>query len=211
MLSRGLLGWEPRVPERRVRLAPQLPAEWPRLTVHQLPLGAARYDLTLAREPGRFRARLQRTSGTAAVDTLIFEPRLPPGTTLRGVDGDLRGRCEAPAATPTELRVSCRLPLGDTTDLVLDLDPGYQVLLPPASSLPGDRSHGVRLVDLSVVADTAILTFEGPAGTSPVIRVRRRQEQDLGVSFPLPGDPLDGYSRIEQRLWLPAAVAPERP
>src|SRR5258708_14492892 len=50
---RGLLGLEAEGGGRVLRFAPQLPADWDRVSVGRVPVGASRYDLKLVRSSGR--------------------------------------------------------------------------------------------------------------------------------------------------------------
>ena len=51
---------------------------------------------------------------------------------------------------------------------------------------------------------TLALVLEGPAGSTAPILVRRNGSVHPLVVFPEPGDSVDGYSRTELRVHLPA-------
>ncbi|HXE58744.1 MAG TPA: hypothetical protein VNK43_12145 [Gemmatimonadales bacterium] len=212
VLARGLLGWEPDVPRGIVRLAPQLPAEWPSLRVHAARAGAARYELELARSAGELRATLQGTPG--GPDTLLFEPHLPLGARLTGAR--LNGqpiRC-AELVSRRDTQALCRVPLapalrapGGRVELVVTHSPGYQVILPRTEVPRGGRSRSVRLLDQRLEGDELVLTLEGPAGTATEIAVTGERPAKVPVRFegpvstaPADATSLDGYVRQVVRL-----------
>jgi len=113
--------------------------------------------------------------------------------------------CGAPEATARDLTLLCRVPLDDEARFIIDYDPGYEVLLPPAEVPRGAPSRQPRLLDQRLVQDTLALLLEGPAGSTSPILVRRSGSVHPLVVFPEPGDSVDGYSRTELRVHLPAA------
>jgi hypothetical protein len=83
----GLLGLRADAAYGRLRLAPQLPATWNRLTVRGLALGDATLDLHYEHAAGRHQFRMVPTGGAVPV-MLILEPALPVGEITRTlVDG----------------------------------------------------------------------------------------------------------------------------
>jgi hypothetical protein len=86
-LVTGLLGLRADAAYGRLRLAPQLPATWNRLTVRGLALGDATLDLHYEHAAGRHQFRMVPTGGAVPV-MLILEPALPVGEITRTlVDG----------------------------------------------------------------------------------------------------------------------------
>jgi glycogen debranching enzyme len=204
VLARGMLGWDPDVPGKVVRLAPQLPTEWDGMAVHQAPAGKARFDIRLEHTAEEFRATIRRTTAGAGPDTLIFEPHLPLGAVVQsatvGASGT-EGSCGRPEPTARDVQVSCRVALkADSTQFVIRYAPGYEVLLPPLQPRRGDPSRGLRLLDQRLDGETLVLTLEGPAGTTSTFAVRYGARQQVTVSFPAGGDPVDGYSRAVVRV-----------
>ncbi len=205
VLVRGLLGWEPDLPAGTVRLAPQLPIEWDRLAVKNAPAGENRYSLSVQRSSTRLEVTLRRTAGARPL-TLEFAPRLPLGAVVRRATatGAEPAPCGAPEATARDATFLCRVPFTDSTRFVIEYDPGYEVLLPPAEVPRGASSRQLRLLDQRLVQDTLALVLEGSAGSTSPILVRRSGSVHPLVVFPEPGDSVDGYSRTELRVHLPA-------
>jgi hypothetical protein len=207
VLGRGLLGWEPDVPAKLVRFAPSLPAEWDSLVAHHAPAGSGRYTLTISRTPRRIRLEVVRESAGAAAgerDTLLFEPHLPPGSSVGKVTMDGPSiDCATPAGSPRDVQLHCKALLDARNVLTVDLLPGYDIVLPAISPRRGDRSRGLRLLDFGLEGDTLTATLEGPAGTTDSVVLRRSERRVVPVRFPEPGDSVDGYSRATVRAWVP--------
>ncbi|HWA59267.1 MAG TPA: hypothetical protein VG692_18585 [Gemmatimonadales bacterium] len=195
---RGMLGWEPDAAGLTARLAPQLPAEWDSLAAGNLALGDRRYDVRILRGPGTLRIMVHRSAGSAVADTIIVAPHLPPGARVTAVRSE---NALQPAPLPMEgarsTVVEARVLMTRDADVTIEYLPGYEVLLPPVTAERGDRSTGIRLVDLRRVRDSVVVLLDGPAGTTANIRVRHGTERLVPVRFPEPGDRVDGYSRAE--------------
>jgi hypothetical protein len=212
VLVRGLLGWEPDLPARIISLAPQLPPDWDSLRVHNAPAGKARFDLRFYRTPHRMRVEIRRTdTGPMPADTIVFTGRFPPGASCALDEPASPWVAGATRNTARGDEYQFRAPLQDLLSLTLACRPGYEILLPAVESLRGERSREIRLIDHHLEAgpfaqpDSAALValLEGPAGTTARIMVRRGEQQTVPVTFPLPGDPVDGYSRAEVVVRIP--------
>jgi glycogen debranching enzyme len=71
----GLLGVVPDAPHNRLRLAPQIPQEWPELDVERLRVGDGQVSLRYRRVGSLHTFRMVQTSGAAPL-TLHFEPAI---------------------------------------------------------------------------------------------------------------------------------------
>lgn len=203
VLVRGVLGWEPDAPGRTIRLAPQLPPEWDTLSVWNAAAGDRRYDLSFKRSTTELRVSIHRTAGAAnIVDTLLYSPHLPPGARLSDVKvlGGTSLPSGAPRETARDLQPDVRVVLTGDVQVVIQFQPGFEVILPASEPGRGDRSRGLRLVDLRRVGDSLAVLLDGPAGSTASFRLRHGAERELPVKFPEPGDPIDGYSRAEVRV-----------
>lgn len=199
---RGLLGWEADAPARRIRLSPQLPPEWDSLTVSNLAVGDRRYRVSFKRSSGRLSMMLKRTAGSAAADTLVYSPHLPIGARLDQLE--VKAGTTVPGLAPVEsardLEAPVRVVLTDEARVEIAYQPGVEVILPPMNASRGDRSRGIRLVDLRRVGDGFVVVLDGPAGLATSIRVRQGSDRAVPVKFPDAGDPFDGYSRVELKI-----------
>ena len=204
VLVRGLLGWEPDLPAGVVRLAPALPAGWDHLEVHNAPAGEGQFDLSFRKAPGRLELTIVRTGGAGST-TIQYAPRLPLGARLLRTHYEAAGSgpCGAPEPTARDIGVPCPVMVTDRARIVLEYEPGYEVLLAPVETPRGGASRQLRLLDQRLEGDTLALTLEGPAGTTAPILVRRGGSVHPLVTFPTPGDSVDGYSRVDLRVVVP--------
>jgi amino acid transporter len=76
----GLFGWTPDAPQRRARLAPQLPPHWERVVLRRLRVGDTSIDVTIEQRPGRI--AIQQTV-TGSPVRLELAPVLPPGAVVK--------------------------------------------------------------------------------------------------------------------------------
>jgi glycogen debranching enzyme len=201
VVSRGLLGWEPDAPGGTIRLSPQLPPDWDSLVVRNAPMADRRYQIRFHRAPTELRVAIHRSAGTVA-DTLLFTAHLPLGARLSDsrILGGVALPSGAPHETPRGLELTLPVVLTGDVEFVLQFEPGYEVLLPVVAPRRGDRSRGLRLVNQRLEYGALYLTLDGPAGTTDTIVVRHGDARSIGVTFPTPGDPVDGYSRSEVRV-----------
>jgi glycogen debranching enzyme len=201
VVTRGLLGWKPDVPHQQIEFSPQLPAEWDRLAVHNVPAGANRYGIEIKKSGGLLSIALS-PGNLPQPDTLILRAHLPLGSVPGEVkvNGSAALPTDAPRQTARDVEVSVRTVLIGRVEINVAFQPGYEVSLPLVVPARGDRSRGVRLLDQRLAGDALVLTLEGPAGTTDTISVRHGEVNRVPMKFPAPGDPLDGYSRLVLNL-----------
>jgi glycogen debranching enzyme len=212
-LLRGLLGIEATGAGTRLRFAPQLPGDWDRVSVGNVPAGSGRYDLSLERSPGRLVLAATRRSGAGEV-AFDFAPGLPLDARVRSADVD--GRAVRPSITllgdVQRASVPCR---GPRCRVVIGYDEGTEVVPPVVAPAPGARSEGLRVLRARPTPDALLLVLEGRGGRRYPLRVRsprrpggapgvtvralRPGEWEVETAFEGPGD---GYRRREVSLPL---------
>ncbi len=142
----GLLGLEVDVPERRIRLAPRLPAAWDRLAVERIPFGAESFDLEIERKLDQWSLRINGT-WTQPV-TLELRPELVMGARIQSVEDSLGSPYfqVRPMARQTQVRLE-RLVQGEAYALEIQHTGGvgFEVVRPDLE--PGAPSRQVRLLD----------------------------------------------------------------
>jgi len=214
-LLRGLLGIEASDRGTRLRFAPQLPGDWDRVSVGNVPAGAGRYDLALERAPGRLTLSATRRTGSGDV-AFTFAPALPLDARVRSAVVDGR------SVRPTSSRVGdvqrVEVPgRGPRSRAVIAYDEGTDVVPPVVAPRAGDRSEGLRVLRARPDGARLLLLLEGRGGRSYALRVRspRRPGSAAGatvraagprewvVELPFEG-PGDGYVRREVALPLAA-------
>ena len=83
-VMRGLLGIEVSAGGKKLRFAPQLPADWDRVEARKVAVGRSKYDLTLQRNAGRLKINVTRT-GADTLD-LTLAPSFPLDARVRAVE-----------------------------------------------------------------------------------------------------------------------------
>ena len=178
-LLRGVFGWEPDAPRGRARLAPQLPPDWPEAAVRGLRAGATTLDVEIAQKwgAGGGEQRVVIRSDGPALE-LAFVPDVPAGaaglrvavngvpTAWGGEEAGRRGEPSGPA--PLVLPVT----VGQATEITVAWEGGLAVAPPRIDLEPGQRSTGLRIIDLEEDEDGWLLTIEGTAG----------REYDIGLA-----------------------------
>ena len=160
----GLLGWQPDAPTARAVLAPQLPPTWGRVVARNLRVGGSGVTAELERATGHAMATL---SATGPAVTLEFVQAVPPGAR------DVRVTLDGTPVKPTletarhDEQVRVTIPLG-TRPQTLDVfwTGGLEVEPPHVDLVPGQTSHGLRVLDFRAAGGGWTLVVEGAAGRS---------------------------------------------
>lgn len=170
----GALGWEPDAPRGRATLAPQLPPDWGRTKVSRLRVGATSLDVEVTQRRGGIRVDV--TGHGPPVDVEVLLP-IPPGAGRIGVRpalGEGRGAEEGgPVAGMHDatVRRTLRVEDGQTVSAEAAWNGGLQVAAPLVDLVPGQASHGVRVVGFAGTEEGWLLELEGEAGRAYDVRL----------------------------------------
>ncbi|MYF62840.1 MAG: hypothetical protein F4179_14445 [Gammaproteobacteria bacterium] len=172
-LLRGVFGWQPDAPLGRARLAPQLPPGWPAAAIRGLRAGSTVLDVEIRQNwtstGGEQRATVHWRGPRLDLD---FVPDVPvgarnPSITVDGVPapggGVVRvqvGR-DAPGPGGAEPDATDQ---DDVAEIVVRWEGGLEVAPPRIDLEPGQRSTGLRIIDLVADDDGWLLTLEGTPG-----------------------------------------------
>jgi glycogen debranching enzyme len=183
-LVRGLLGIEVSDAGRRLRFAPQMPADWDRLTVRRIAAAASRVDLALERAAGRL--TITETIAAGPPPALSLAPAFPLDARLRSVTVDgSAARFRAKAEGDVQ-RVEVDVPAGGATPrrIVFAYDEGTDVFTHIALPDAGSTSEGLRILRSRVEGGGLRLVVEGRTGRSYHVGVRtpRRLDSAPGVT-----------------------------
>ena len=150
---------------RRISLAPQLPANWDHAALHNVRLGEASVDLRIEQSPGLMRLRIGGNALTGAV--LDYAPSFSPHARILGATLDGHALPFTVISSGHDQRLLMHVPLSGHEQIVEvrtrgDLHIAYDSVLPPL----GGRSQGPRLTHESWSPDgeTWTLQFEGVPG-----------------------------------------------
>jgi hypothetical protein len=173
---RGLLGIDTGDAGRTLRFAPALPATWDRVEARAVRAGAAQYDLTFERGPGRAVARIasrgESTSG-GVTRRLVVAPAFPLDARVRRVTvNNAAAKYEITRVGDVqriEVTVDAAAP---ATEVAFSYDEGTDVYAEPHAAQPGAANEGVRLLRVRPEAAALHLTIEGRGGRAYAIAVR---------------------------------------
>lgn len=197
-LLRGLFGIEPLDGGTRLRIAPQLPADWNQASVRGVEAGGQRFDVDVARSAGTITLRVKRQTPLAAATApmaIVLAPSFPLDARLTSVV--VNGR---PAhATTTRLGdvQFVEVAVADRASEVaaqFRFEGGADVYVHREAPAIGARSEGIRILR-SRADDSALrLLVEGRAGRSYdlFLKTRRQVTGVRGATLvPQPGaDPI---------------------
>jgi len=168
-LVKGMLGFYPDAPSRRVRLEPHLPSRWDAVEVRNLKVGAGSLAVDAARASAAAQFRV-RSSGLAGY-TLDFSPGFEPGARVRSVSVNSRTlRCQPEPAPDAHCSVSVTLTGNDV--ICYDLTPGLRVMEPADDPSPGERTSALKIIRLlyDAESDSYTLDAEGRSGRAYSLR-----------------------------------------
>jgi hypothetical protein len=170
---RGLLGIETFDAGRMLRIAPALPATWDRIEARNVSSGAARYDLTFERTPGRAALRAISRTPSAEQARLVVIPAFPLDAHVHRVT--VNGRQSRFEATRVgdEQRVGVIVNDAErATEVVYFVDDGTDVEADPVPPLTGAANQGLKLLRVEPDATTLHMVVEGLGRRAYVARVR---------------------------------------
>jgi glycogen debranching enzyme len=175
-LLRGLLGIEASDGGRALRIAPQLPADWDRVEVRNVPAGAGRYDVALGRRAGRLTLTLgPRDAGRSpgAGPRLTVAPAFPLDAVLRSatVDGR-RARFETRRDGDVQFAELTVEHLVRRTEIGFAYREGSDVTWRVEAPKPGATSQGLRVLRSRAEASRLLLVLEGRGGRSYRLQLR---------------------------------------
>jgi hypothetical protein len=173
-LVRGLLGLEVREGGRTLALAPQLPADWDRVSLENVPAGGARLDVALTRAPGRRTITLTpRGAPAEAALRVELSPAFAPDAQVRSVSVDGAGVPFRMRAVGDVQRAEVELTLPAAgARVAFDCDEGTEVFAPAEPPARGASSRGLRVLRARAEGGALQLTLEGLAGRSYRLGVR---------------------------------------
>jgi glycogen debranching enzyme len=187
---RGLLGIEVAAGGSELRFAPQLPADWDRVSIGNVAVRDGRYDLRLERSRGRvtitIAARASTRGATSLASRLVVSPAFPLDAAVRSVT--INGR-QAPfkmlqTGDVQQAHITVDNPTAQTSIEIAHVEGSdvYTALFLPA---PGTENAGLRIIRSTAGENHLRLVLEGRGGRSYALFVRtpRRIGQVPGVTL----------------------------
>jgi glycogen debranching enzyme len=178
-LLRGLLGLRVTEGGTVLRVEPQLPADWDRVSVANVAAGNTHYDVTLERRPGLMTITVGRTrqpadtTPAAGMKQLVLGPAFPLDATVRSVRSngrssrfEIRRRGDVQQA-----EVVLDTPSAQTT-VTFSHAEGSDVYTRPVAPASGAENSGLRILRSTAAPDHLRLVVEGRGGRTYTLFVR---------------------------------------
>jgi hypothetical protein len=160
---RGMFGLRADALTHRLTMAPQLPAAWDGVTLHNVAVGDVRYDVTMHREGAAMMVSAASEEPTVLCLTAEVET----------------AACTEPPARQHLLE----LPLPAIEVSLYDEPETYQ----------GDQSHALHILDEQRGEHSLTLTVEAPADSTHTLKIRRNVASGAGMaSLHVDGGDLQG-------------------
>jgi glycogen debranching enzyme len=180
-LIRGLLGIEATDGGNALTFAPQLPANWDRVSVTNLRAGDRQGKLTLERAPGvqtisvyPFASSIHTQSQTGAVKALrlTIAPAFPVDALVRSVTVNGQPAAFKLTRVGDIQRAEITFDLTLFAKVVFSYDEGTEVYVAPESLKPGQNNQGLRLLRSRTDGNALRLVVEGVGGRAYTLGVR---------------------------------------
>ena len=165
----GVLGLDPDVPHRVLRLAPHLPPSWPECSISQFPYGTDKLALVLRQQPDIVSADVQFSGGGPVM--LDFSPALPAGSEILSVQQDGKSVAFQAEVQASDLHATARLKIAGQSRIKVRYRPGVGVEATWHPLLEGDTGSNLRVVRTSYHAPHLEMLVEGLPDRSYEIRL----------------------------------------
>ena len=170
---RGLLGIETRDAGQTLRFSPQLPADWNRVSVQNVAVGAGAYDLAFRRANDQIRITVTPQEGTPTLGRLEVAPALPLDAQVRSVT--INGDETSVNVTQQGDRKRAQVRVEQVeapVEIVYAYRPGTDVYVLHEPAPEGATSQSVRVLRSHARADALELVVEGRGGRTYDVHVR---------------------------------------
>ncbi len=155
----GILGLEPDVPRRVLRLGPHLPAAWPEISVSRFPYGNQSLSMDLRQAPGQWAAVVRLSPGEPV--KIEASVALPSGAQVESVVRNGRPVPYEVENFGSDVHVKFQAVLEAETDLVVRYKGGVGIEVDWKPLLEGDPSRNLRVIDSAWNSPQFEATVEG--------------------------------------------------
>ncbi|HYT77363.1 MAG TPA: GH116 family glycosyl hydrolase [Vicinamibacterales bacterium] len=170
-IVRGLLGLAVRDAGRTLRFAPDLPADWDRVTVRSIAAADRRFDITFDRRPGRAVISLERRQGDGA-DRFVVAPAFPLDARVRDVRVNGRTASHTVTRIGDVQRAEVVAEAAGPVEIVFTYDEGTDVYVDHEPPVAGAMNEGLRVLRATAAPDRLRVILEGRAGRTYLLHVR---------------------------------------
>ena len=208
-VMRGLLGIEVSDGGKKLRFAPQLPANWDRVGARNVAVGRSKYDLTLQRNAGRLKINVTRSGADTSEITLA--PTFPLDARVRAVEVQGRSVEFQTSRIGDRQQTSVNFAMREqSVEVTFVYDEGSDVYVKSEIPAPGAENQGLRVLRSTAQTNGLRLLLEGRGGRtyrlfvrSPHqlaettgVKVARSDGPDQELILEFKGSP-DDYSRLD--------------
>jgi len=212
---RGLLGIEVSDGGKKLRFAPQLPADWDHVEARKVAVGKSKYDLTLQRSAGRLTINITHSGPKLASEPemlgLTLEPSFPLNARVRAVEVQGRNIEFKISRMGDRLRALVNVEMREqSVSVTFVYDEGSDVYVKQEIPVPGAESQGLRVLRSTAQDNGLRLLLEGRGrrtyslfARSPHrlaetagVKIGRSEGPDQELMVEFKGSP-DEYSRLD--------------
>ena len=208
-VMRGLLGIEVSDGGKKLRFAPQLPANWDRVEARNVAVGRSKYDLSLQRNAGRLKINVTRSGPD--ISDLTLAPSFPLDARVRTVEVQGRSVEFQTSRTGDRQQTSVSFAMREqSVEVTFAYDEGSDVYVKSEIPVAGAENQGLRVLRSTAQTNGLRLLLEGRGGRtyrlfvrSPHqlaetmgVKVGRSEGPDQELILEFKGSP-DDYSRLD--------------
>jgi len=208
-VMRGLLGIDVSDGGKKLRFAPQLPADWDRVEARKVAVGKSKYDLTLERSTGRLKINVTRSG--ADTSELTLAPSFPLDARVRTVEVQGRNVEFQTSRVGDRQHALVNFQMREqSVEVTFVYDEGSDVYVKPEIPAPGAESKGLRVLRSSAQVNGLRLLLEGrggrtyslfvrsphQVGETTGVKVGKSDGSDQELILEFKGSP-DDYSRLD--------------
>lgn len=161
-LVRGMLGLDGNALRKRIHFAPQLPADWPQVTIRNYQVGKEAFSFHYEREI----SQIKLTAKSKGIEpyTLQFAPALGMGSEIRSVFVNGIPANFLPAVSAQTMQPVIEFTLTDSAVVLINFEPYVEILPPVITTKTGDTNKGLKIISTHWQEGRLTLTVEGLAG-----------------------------------------------
>lgn len=191
---RGMMGLRGDDINKRLTIAPHLPAAWESVDVKRYRVGNQSFLISIRKTAGSIRATIEKSSDEAY--DLVFAPALAPFTKVQSATIDGKPVTFKIEESSQDLHLALNVRINRKVEIEIKFSTGIELDLPLQESEIGQRTSALKFLGVEKGSDQLKLAIEGAAGRSYRVRVRSALG-DLKIDGAKFVGDSDGWKEIE--------------
>jgi glycogen debranching enzyme len=175
----GMLGLDINARERKIHLAPQLPAEWDSLTVRNIRMADQSLNYRFKRTSGSCQYFFMLNTGDPV--RIEFMPGFAAGTRFTKITLDDKIIPFTTFKSAQSMTLMLTFDVSSNSKLVVDTEAGIAVLSAVPDPKPGDLAEGMRILSAGLSGNVYRVETEGKAGSTWILKFWSQGEDLLRV------------------------------